>query len=1291
MKRIGMASSLLVAFLLAPSIWAQTAATATVSGVVTDVTGAVVPGATVTLTDSATNAKRNMQTTREGQYVFTSVAPGLYKITVTMQGFKQALVDEFKIDVAKGYNVNFTLEVGATAEVVQITAGAGAELQTNDATVGNEIKGEQLVRLPNATRSAAVFYQLQPLTMPYRGAQVNDNIGGQVAGARSDQNTFSLDGVDITDNTVGTHPVKPSGIGVEPIIPVPVDSIEEFRVGTTNPNATFGRSSGGQIAFVTKRGSNEIHGSSYIYHQNDNLNANTWDRNRLGRKPDGTPVVPKPELKDNRFGFSAGGPIWKNRTFIFGMYEGRRFPQAVDRTRLVPTDTLRQGILRFRDAAGNVVSYDLKTSTLCGSTNTDKCDPRGIGLNPVVKSLWDLLPPGNDATLGDGLNTIGFRGTANASIKSDFAVARFDHNFSDKWQFEGSYRWSRQTAFSPTQLDMGGLIQGNTKGQFASVSQVPVKPSVYIAGLRWVPTASLNNEFRFSYQRDWWWLTRATPFPQVSGTNVALQVAGNSLFGGLVDEPVDVHTQLARTQGVNDKVYHIVDNVQWVKGSHQMHFGGSWRRLNLFHLRNDKVVGSLSALVAELDDAAAITINPTNRPPDCGAGVTTNCLRSGDVARWNRLYAGMLGMIDNIGVMIVRDGSLNPKPIGTALEVDAKINAHEFYFNDTWRFRPNLTFTLGVSYQWQTPPEEKEGRQTFMIDKDTGKILTSQDYLKARRQAAQAGNIYNPTLAFQPIRQSNRDGIFDIDRTNIGPRVALAWVPESKGGRLNRLLGERKTVVRAGYGIVFDRLNTVQTVVIPLLGVGFAQTINCRGPRIGGTCANTSDPSNAFRIGVDGPAPIPTIPAVSSPVVPSSPFGELLSFQVDPDIRVGRSYSVDFTIQREMFGNYLFEIGYTGRFGRNLNQNVQLNAVPYFMKDPASGQTFAQAFDAVAAQVRANQPVTPQPWFENQLSGAAICGANCTSAVASAQAAAFRDGLLNDLWTFIQFVRPAGPITNLQVLDIWQRTDGGRSNYNALFITLRKRLSRGLTFDVNYTLSKALDQAGLIQNFIGTFSSSYDPDIDYGPAFFDRRHVLNANWYYELPLGPGKKWSAGRFLDKVIGGWYTSGIFTFNTGLPLLVRQSNQVWGGDPLNFSVAAGAIPTQKGFDTTIRSGVTGSNGIGTNSDPAQKGSGFNLFSNPEQVFNSFRKIRISQDGRQAREAFRGLKRFNTDLSIGKKINFTERVRTVFSADFLNVFNRLELNDPSLDLQNPTAFGVLNAQFNTPRSIQLGFRIEW
>lgn len=1282
LQAVALLSFLLFALSAAAQI--PTAATGTVSGTVSDPTGAVVPGVEVQLLDVSTSLGRTLQTDAGGHYAFVSVTPGVYRLTATMQGFRQAVLPELKVEVGKAYTLNLTLEVGAIAQVVEVTAGVGVELQKVDATVTATLKGESLLRLPAVTRDLYAIQFIQPLTMPYRGSDATPNAGGVVAGARTDQNTYMLDGADITDNVIGAALGRPGGI--QAVIPLPTESIEEFRVGATNPNATFGRSGGGQFAAVTKRGSNAFHGSAYWYHQNDNLNANTWTRKRAGVNPaTGKDKIPEPEMKDNRFGFSLGGPIWKDHTFFYGHYEGRRFPQSTDIWRLVPTDTLRAGTLRFRDATGTVNSYPLTT-----------WDPRGISLNPVVDDLWAYLPPGNNPSRGDGLNTIGFDAASDSSVTSDFTVIRIDHNFSDKWRFEGSYRYQRAETASATAIDIGGLLPDHTLGQAATVTFMPLQPRYAVGALTGQITPRLTNEFRVSWVRDYWWMERPNPFPQVPGTNVALQVTGNSGFGGLVDEPIDVHTQRARSQGIKARTPQFIDNATWIKGSHTILFGGSYRHLTGINYRNDKVVGSPSALVAELDDAAFITIPAANRPATCGAGVTSNCLLTADVTRWNRLYAGMLGMIDTVGVMIARDGELNPLPIGTALWADIKNDAYEFYFNDTWRVSPSFTLTLGVSYQWQTPPVEKMGRNTFLINNETGEILTSDDYLARVRGAALKGNIYNPELAYMPIEFSGRKRIFDIDWSNLGPRTAAAWNPAFTSGFLGRLFGDRKTVLRGGYSIVFDRLTSVQTGTIPMLGVGFAQTINVSGPNCdaqgtpGAGCDPTGpDPLSAFRIGVDGVSPLPTIPPVSVPVVPKAPFGEILSFQNDPNIKVGRTHSLDFTLQREMPWDMLFETGWVVRFGRQLNQNFQLSSVPYMHIDPASSQSLAQAFDLVASELRAGvvpASVTPQPWFENQV------GAGRTVYFATNFTSGFIDGNLNSFWTTLQFLVPT-PFMNLQVLDLWMRGDAGKSYYSGVFFTLHKRYSHGLTFDLNYTISKALDVFGVTQNYIGTPSSSFDLDIDYGPTFFDRRHVFNANWFYDLPFGRGRRFSVeSGALDKLVGGWYLSGIFTANSGLPMTVCQGSYVFGSDPLGFGFCTGALPlTKPNFGNSVHTNVPGSGGVGTAGDPATGGSGLNLFADPEAVLESFRKLRISEDSRGGRGILRGLMRWNWDLSIGKRTRVTEQVQIVATFDFLNLPNRVEFANPSLNMYAPADFGVLSSQGNTPRAIQFGFRVEF
>src|SRR6202140_2480933 len=325
----------------------QTAASATVSGVVSDASGAVVPRAKVALLDNATGLTRIQETGSAGQYIFPNLLPGEYTSPVTLKDFVQAAV-RVSVEVGKSYNINVALKVGATTKRVEVTALPGTELQTLNATVGNVVQGEEMVRLPNINRSAMVYYDLQPLVAPTYPTGGTNQVNSQatVAGSRSDQTTLTVDGIDATDNLIGSR-VKPGSANLVDSPPPPTsDRVQEFGVGTTNSNASYGRGEGGQFTFITKRGTNALHGALYEYLQNNDLKANTWDRNRLG--------IPNPKLEDNRFGAAVGGPIWKNRTFIFGSYEGRRFPQSSTISRLVPTDSLRAGTLRFMDASGIV-------------------------------------------------------------------------------------------------------------------------------------------------------------------------------------------------------------------------------------------------------------------------------------------------------------------------------------------------------------------------------------------------------------------------------------------------------------------------------------------------------------------------------------------------------------------------------------------------------------------------------------------------------------------------------------------------------------------------------------------------------------------------------------------------------------------------------------------------------------------------------------------------------------------------------------------------------------------------
>jgi hypothetical protein len=1282
MKNFSVAVSLM--FLGLAMLYSQTSTTGLVSGTVSDPSGAAVPGAEVELTDVGTNTALKQSTNAMGQYVFASVSPAEYELKVTAVGFRVFRVGGLRVQVTKSYVQNVNLEIGQTTETVQVVAQAQIELQTSDSTVGNVISSVSLPVLPTFTRQVNELLTIQPGATP----------AGEVTGTRQDQSTFSLDGIDVTNQNVG---------GLATYVYLGVEAMEEFRVGVANPNASFGRGSGGQVALVGRHGSNALHGATYWYHQNDNLNANNWTNNRNRIK--------KPELKDNRFGFRLGGPVFKDKTFFFVNCDGRRFPRSGTVTRIVPTDTLRQGILRFRDAAGNINSYNLATAQACGPDGNAACDPRGLGLSPAIAALWKYMPTGNDPSQGDGMNTMGYTGIVFYPINYGFYLARLDHNLTDNWRIDASIRYFRQMSVNNAALDI-------REGNVASTLKNPQRQNMETVGLSGMIRPNLSAEFRFGRVRN----RTATDVLRPNASAALLNISGASTPDGpialdigarggaqsVLSEPFDVDTQLARKQMNDNRVYQWNADLYWIKGSHTIQFGTHIRSLPTLHRRDDKVLGALGALVAQIDSELGTIILPSSvSPPRCGAGRTTACLQPADVQQWNRLFAGVTGLLDNVSVLAVRDGTFKPLPYGAMLEADTTgIRAPEFYIQDAWRMTRSLTLTYGLNYGWQTPPVERLGRYTLQIDQATGQPITADAYLNARKAAAAAGQIYNPNFAFLPMNSAGGRKVFQVDWNNLAPRAAVAWNPQFTGGWLGKLLGDRKTVLRAGYGLVYDRQNTVQSVMIPSLGVAFGQTLNVTTPACnvagaagaGCNASNTNPAVGVFRIGVDGTIPRPTVPQQSVPVSPAwgmiggrlTLFPEVLSFQVDPSIKIGQNHILDVTLQRELPGNMILEAAYAGRFARGLPQGTNLLQAPYTQVDRASGQTFAQAFDAVARSLRAGGTASSQPWFENNVPGG-------TSALVSAGPANFINGNISSIFSAIdqrRMLNGLQPFNNYMSQMMFLRSSTGISNYNALLVTLRKRFSRGFLYDLNYTYSRSLDQYGSWQNSANVAPNSFDQYAEYGPSTFDITHMLNGYWVWELPFKTGH-----RMLKHVVNDWEFSGVFTARSGDPLVVVQGSQVWGGS-LYLGFNSGAIPTvyPLSFSNSVQRGATGSGGIGTNSDPANRGTGLNLFPDPAAVYNSFRRVELSRDGRAGRSnPLRGMPRWNLDTSIGKRVRITERVSFRASFDFFNIFNKVDYNSPSLDLNNKGAFGVITTQLTPPnrvdgsRWIQIGARVEF
>ena len=1284
---------------------AQTAATGAVLGAVTDPAGAAVVGADVELVNSATGIKSAVVTGAQGQYAFPGVNPGTYAITVGTKGFRTSTVTNVDVQVNASATVNVKLTLGEISATVSVTAAeAQVELQTADSTLGDVIGTQPLLSLPTRLRQAQELLLLQPGTTPQTGS---DN-GGSIAGALNDQTTFTLDGIDITDNS--TNSTINSDQGARPVLIFSVEATDEFWVAVANANSTFNRGSGGQVSLVQRSGTNQVHGSLFWYTQNSDLNANSWDNNRL--------KIAKPHVEDNRYGGRVGGPIIRDKTFFFVEYEARRYPETFPVTATVPTATLRQGILQFRDASGNVVPYNLATSTLCGPSGNQACDPRGLGISPTMKAMMALDPVGNNPSAGDGLNTIGFTGNAKSPLTDDFVTFRLDHNFNSKWRANGSFSYSRDLSYDPSPL----VMDIRNPNDILNEDFTPSWTNAFILGLTGQLSSTLVNTLRFGDVRN----RNGGLRPQLSSIASELGLPGTSdgsagyvaVTPNTFTPPISMSNSV-RTQYNNNVNTQFTDDVSWTKGKHLIQAGGNLQRLPQYHIHTGKVGGSVNSLNAtETADSSFLVIPAADRPPTCSSALTTNCLPSSVTSSWDSLYATTLGLMNDDNTFLVRNGQLQAQPFGTPIYMNALSYIASFYAQDVWRIRPSLTLTYGLSYSWQTPYTLSNQEEALLVStSNNNQILSPEAYLQTKLSAAEQGQIYNPTLGFVPLTQSGRSTPYNTDYGDVAPRAALAWNPSFDNGVLGKLLGNRKTVFRGGFGIYYSRLSSEDTVVTPGLTAGFSSSITtglttCSASGTPGTGCNPTSTSNpalsGFRIGQDGNIPIPTFPAtITSPYVPAGNYSELISFGIDPTIKLPRIYTGDFTIQRNLGHGMFLEAAWNGRYGRRLISNVGLGASPYMFKDSASGQTFAQAYDAVSNQLRAGQAVTAQPWFENQLPGYGVANGfpSSTAFLASREATSFTTGLVSNLFDSTSSSQPGlnairsqmglQPYDETSVNELLEVVNEGWSNYNALLLTLRHTGTK-FTFDVNYTLSKSLDTDQGVQNDSSTLANPLVPGVDYGPSKFDHRQIFNALFVYNLPT---KFTGLPAALNQVVGGWHVSGIFTALSGSPVYVTEGSQVWGGGQRStFSTVAVPLVAASSIGTGLHSNVAGSGGVGTNGNPATGGTGLNLFANPQAVYNDFGYVQISSGTDGYGHPIRGLPFWNLDSSLGKRVVIAEHKALDFTFDFYNMFNHPNFSAGAGSLTgSPVSFGVISStavpanRQSSARWIMFGARLEF
>jgi hypothetical protein len=1325
---MAIAMCVLIAIVATPQpAFAQAISTGTIQGTIMDPSGAVVPGAEITINDPSTSTKRTTVSNNSGHYILSNVPSGTYEMRITKAGFTTTVVTGQKVEVGKTLTEDLRLRVGQVAQEITVET-TGTELQTTNATVGNVISGIALQSLPSLGRDVSTFVTLQPGVSP----------DGSVAGTVVDQSSFSLDGGQNTNDMDGSMSVytpsfagspagggpgggvanQSAGVAAGPtgVIPTPADSIEEFKVNTAGQTADFNSSSGAQVQMVTKRGTNSYHGTVYEYYLDNNLNANTWDNKNQN------PVIPNPSYHYSRFGGSIGGTLLPKllggKTYFFANYQGFRWPNAQTIEKLVPSASMRLGLL-YNVSAGQYINLNPGPVTFNGVTypgSGTTYDPRGLGLNPLVAQLWGKMPLPNTTDTcalsrcdlnAAGIGNLGsFKANVAIPQSDNFGVFRIDHDFGDKWKFNATYHYYKLTRATIDQIDIGGALPGDTLGVPTSKSSRPQLPWLYTAGLTTVISSHVTNDFHYSFLRNWWsWSTAGDP-AQLAGIGGALEPLGESRDQAL--SPYNVNTQQTRTRYWDGLDHYFRDDVSWLKGSHLFQFGGAYQHNVNKHERTDNGGGINYYPVYQL---------ATTR----GAGISGLIAPAGfPSADWGRDYAAVLGIVSASQQALTRSGpnlALNP-PLTPARD-ESTIPYYNLYFSDSWKLKPTFTLTYGLGWTLEMPPTEKDGKQIMFVD-DNNLPIDSVEYLKRREAAALQGQVYNPIVGFNLIGNTagNPKYPYHPYYKEFSPRISAAWNPHfSGGGFLSKLFGEDKTVLRGGYGRIYGRLNGVDLVLVPLLGTGLIQPLQCIPAAINGSCGSATA-STAFRIGVDGnSAPLQaTTPTLPQPLFPglfgnaSAGAGEAL----DPNFRPNVVDSFTVTLQRQLSNRVVMEIGYLGRKISHEYQPLNINAVPHMFTK--GGQTFASAYAAVeqATAVGTNIPaavatpggksvpgIAPQPFFESALAGTGYCTgyANCTSAVVDQQNAEFSGQAVWDLWSALDNggAAPGFNFPQTMLNTVGQLSSGvgvnasiGYGNYNAGFATLRMNDWHGLTMQHNFTWSKALGTGAEVQaTSAATAVDPYDLHKMYGLQPFDRKFVYNMFMVYQPPWYKGQQGVMGRIL----GGWTFSPLFAAASGLPVpvpVVNGGGQGFGeGDSVNFfafgNTENAIITNQAGLSASPHNNVTGSNGVGTSGT-------VNMFANPEAVFNNMRQPILGLDSRDGGfGVVRGLGYWNLDLSVRKNFKITERFNAEAQVIFTNVLNHTVFFDPSLDTSSPANFGVLNQQGNSPRQMEFGIRLSF
>ncbi len=1182
-------------------------------GTVTDPEGKVVPGATVTVTDTATNETFTTKASQDGSFAVGNLAPGTYKVSIVADKFKTFNIADIKVIAGSTYDVPaIKLELGAQAMTTEVNAGGAAVLETTSHSVTTTITGKQITNLPFNSRSALLMGILDPGAQTSGGSR-NSTFEGLPKGTIN----ITFDGINIQDN------VLKSSDGFFAINDPRIDDVAEFNITTAGNSVDKSGEGAVQMGYVSNRGGNQFHGGIWETFRNDYLNANYYYSNMFGQT--------RQLIKFNDYGYKVGGPIWKDKLFFFTDFDFFVLPQSVLRTRSILTPLAASGVFRYSSPAGTQIQAG-KTWVTCTNATAGGAPATVAGTCDV-----NFFGPGGLAALANAgaFNTANnttpnaIVGTTVGQIEGSTSVAGVSTSptAGQPWQNDISFNnvGSQTRKYPDLRLDFNASKHNSFEfdyhyAHFNSLPDLlnnvdvtyPVAPfsgnqgiqlsnrNLFVLAWRWNIGASASNELRGGVQ--------VAPVNFSIGINKGIYPQFNTNLGpiqgrfGITGMSSTPWLSLGGIQGRNAALLQLLDNFTVTKGTHTMSFGFNYTDLRF----NDFFT---------LQGAVGFGMDTTNDPI---VGIFTTNLTTGNlpgiasnqIGNARNLFTSLTGRISSYSSSVAFDPATGGYNTGKPLVDSYGQIELGFFGSDSWRLRPNLTLNFGLRWEYDGVPSDRLN-EYFMLQNGYADLYGQSGL----------GNLFHPgnfgvgtNVATTPtqffVNDKGRSWANKYYRA-LAPSVGIAWQPNSDNSLYHAVFGGAgKTVIRTGYSITYSRegLNNFASIAGGNPGYLGSQFANS---------SNVSDPVNGLFVagslnlgpGVNGNAGTITNNAAQNPtsftnIFPLTPSSGAAVNSFATNIKPPMVQSWETSIQRELSPSMAIELRYVGNHGVGLWRQYNINEANIFengfLTEFQHAQTNAAICSAHAtactnAQVAlgvaspsANAfgdystfdcPPLPTP-TQCQLVGqiqlplmTAAFNAGLTPATLalaqlpmSAQQAnssfrnstftgstgflglntpgSFAQSLSNSLTNFTNW-SAAGYAQNLFVANPAARggafpfENATQSTYNAGIVDFRRRPSHGLQFDVSYTFQKSLTNynGNSSVDFAG-FTTLRDRNHDKGPAPFDIRHSVKATLIYELPFGPGHKWtSSNGIVNRIIGGWEINTVTRWQTGPPILITS----------------------------------------------------------------------------------------------------------------------------------------------------------